>query len=512
MSVEEEKDVVVASETVPVVTLDGEAETGLIAWTREEERALVRKFDWRITPFMVITFIFNQVDRSIIANARLKGLQADLGMTDVDYATSISILFIGYISMAAPGTLCLHSIKSPKWFFLFVISIWGAISACTGAVQNSAQIIGCRFCLGFAEATLYPGAVYYLSRFYTAKEIGMRISLLNIGTNLSSGIGSLIAAGILDRMQGLHGLSAWRWLFIIEGGVTIALGLLAPILLFDYPAESKALSEREGYIAQARLIAERGVAENAGDDKTMSAAWQGFKLALADPVTYCFFLAYFFFIDALGYQIYQPSIIKSFGFSTTVTLVMVFPTACMQTLSVLVIAYFSDRLQKRWIFTVGSLAATLIGYIIFMATSVSAIGPRYFALFICSIGFSTGPIILAWVTQSTVYPPAKRAATIGLVNGFANLGQIPSSYYFQGIWAPAYRISMGIETVMLFMAAFFLTILMLVLRRRNQAMDRGEKDMIIPSEAALVVGEEAIRTNDAGEREEHVRKAWRYAL
>lgn len=35
--------------------------------------------------------------RSNLANARLKGLQEDLNLNDTQYATSLSILFAGYI-------------------------------------------------------------------------------------------------------------------------------------------------------------------------------------------------------------------------------------------------------------------------------------------------------------------------------------------------------------------------------------------------------------------------------
>lgn len=33
--------------------------------------------------------------------------------------------------------------------------------------------------------------------------------------------GGLLAAGVLGNLDGAHGITGWRWLFIIEGVITI---------------------------------------------------------------------------------------------------------------------------------------------------------------------------------------------------------------------------------------------------------------------------------------------------
>jgi hypothetical protein len=45
--------------------------------------------------------------------------------------------------------------------------------------------------------------------------------VLYSGSLLSGAFSGLIAAGITDGLNGARGLSAWRWLFIIEGALTV---------------------------------------------------------------------------------------------------------------------------------------------------------------------------------------------------------------------------------------------------------------------------------------------------
>lgn len=47
--------------------------------------------------------------------------------------------------------------------------------------------------------------------------MNLRMSIFYSGAMIAGAFGNLIAAGILDGLAGVRGLSAWRWLYIIEG-------------------------------------------------------------------------------------------------------------------------------------------------------------------------------------------------------------------------------------------------------------------------------------------------------
>ena len=61
----------------------------------------------------------------------------------------------------------------------------------------------------------------------------------------------------------------------------------------------------------------------------------------------------------------------------------------------------------------------IVGYIIAQATM--SVGGRYVSLFLLASGNVGSSMLLVWVCNSVPRPPGKRAASIGIVNGFGNL-------------------------------------------------------------------------------------------
>lgn len=70
----------------------GEAESGTI-----DEKALLRKLDWRLLPAVGVLYLLSFLDRSNVGNARIEGLTDDLGMTGNQYLTGLTLYFIGYV-------------------------------------------------------------------------------------------------------------------------------------------------------------------------------------------------------------------------------------------------------------------------------------------------------------------------------------------------------------------------------------------------------------------------------
>ena len=112
----------------------------------------------------------------------------------------------------------------------------------------------------------------------------MRTTYLYTGSLLSGAFSGLIAAGITKNMDHLHGLRAWRWLFIIEGAITIGVAIGAYFLLPNFPRTTKWRTEEETALAIWRLE------EDIGQDDWVSSEdqslWHGFKLALIDVKTW----------------------------------------------------------------------------------------------------------------------------------------------------------------------------------------------------------------------------------
>ena len=249
------------------------------------ERALTRKIDLRLLPMLVLMYIMNYLDRNNIAAARLAGLedppsQGGLSLTSTQYLTALSILFVGYLLMQIPSNLFLNKIGKPSLYLPTVMIVWGVISAATAGAQSYGGLIAIRFFLGFIEAAYFPGCLFFLSSWYTRKELGFRTALLYSGSLLSGAFSGLISAGITNGLDGSRGLRAWRWLFIIEGVITIFIAFCAYFFLPDFPRTTTWLTDAEKQLAIWRLD------EDIGEDDWVSAQqqtfWHGFKLAVED--------------------------------------------------------------------------------------------------------------------------------------------------------------------------------------------------------------------------------------
>jgi MFS family permease len=192
-------------------------------------RRAMWKLDLRIMPCMVLMYIMNYLDRQNIAAAKLADIDQDLSMTDVQYQTCISILFVGYsmswvqdthidlrltvtflVLMQVPSNLVVGKIKFPGVYICFSMALWGVLSACTAAVHNFPGLLASRFFLGFVEAVFFPGALFYMSLFYSKKQFALRTAILYSGSQLGNAFGGLFAVAIL-KLDGVHGLEGWRW-------------------------------------------------------------------------------------------------------------------------------------------------------------------------------------------------------------------------------------------------------------------------------------------------------------
>ncbi|KAF8839409.1 MFS general substrate transporter [Paxillus ammoniavirescens] len=450
------------------------------------ERNLVRKLDLRLMPTIVIIYLMNYIDRVAITAARLKGLETDLHMTDVQYDSLLAILYASYCPAQIPSNMILGYISRPSFYIGACVVGWGLTSALTGVTKNFAGIMGCRVFIGLPEAAFYPGSMYLLSRWYTRKELALRSAVFYVGLLISNAFGSWIAAGILGNMEGKLGIAAWRWLFYIEGAITMFFGLLTMWLLPDFPHNTRWLSPAERHLAQVRLAEDAGEADQDSLDTTIL---DGFKLAIRDYKVWIFMIMSCSQLLGLSYINFFPTLTATLGYNTTITLLMAAPPWVYASICCVINAWHCDRTGERFFHMASWWWAVIIGYIISLATMST--GGRYFSLFLMSSGYCGFALTLTWVSNSVPRPPAKRSAAIGLVNGFGNLGNLMGSYIWQANWGPEYHQSMIIALCSLVLSTFLGLLMRQILIRENKQMDRLELELMQGPERERI--EEAAR-------------------
>ncbi|KAJ5614811.1 hypothetical protein N7528_008465 [Penicillium herquei] len=436
------------------------------------EKALVRKIDIRLLPMIIIMYILNYLDRNNIASARLAGLESDLGLVGNQYATCVSILFVGYLLMQIPSNLLLNKFGKPAIYLPVAMICWGIISTCTAAAQNFAGLVVIRFFLGFIEAAYFPGCLYFLSAWYTRKELGFRTAALYSGSLLSGAFSGLIAAGILNGMEGAKGLRAWRWLFIIEGAVTIAVAFISMWVLPNFPRTTPWLSEEEKQLAAWRL--EEDIGEDDWVDSEQQSFLHGAKLAVTDIKTWVLTFLILGIVSSASVTNFFPTVVKTLHYSNITTLLLTAPPYCLAVICAFANAWHADRTGERYFHITLPLYISVAAFIIAAATTGTA--PRYVSMMLMVPSFYSGYVVaLGWISNTLPRPASKRAAALAMINAISNASSIYASYMYPDSDAPRFVPAMAVNCGTAFMAIVAATILRFILVRLNKKLDRGDE-------------------------------------
>ncbi|KAL4967813.1 major facilitator superfamily domain-containing protein [Aspergillus stella-maris] len=433
------------------------------------ERKLVHKLDHLVLPMISLAFFLSIIDRSNYGAARLQHLEADLHMSDAQFQTGLSVFYVGYILFQVPSNMVLNHVGRPSWHIGLSVFGWRLVTSCTAAVRNFGGLVACRIVLGFVEAPLYPGIMFYLTT-----ELTLRMSICLAAGLVAQATGSLIAAGISSALDGAHGLSAWRWLYLIEGVVSICGGFTIIVLLPDFPHTSTALApgmRQVATIAIQRLTLEASQADVDGDGTSSTT---GLKLALADKKLYIVTGINMCIIGAVGCQNFFPTLTATLGYSHIVFLLLVAPPYFFAAGYSCLHSWVSDRTGTRFWYMMYPAPIAVAGFVLFMAP-ISTFGVRYFSMFLMLFIYSMNSTITAWLATSISRPPAKRAAAYGIVATMANTCSIWTPYTYRLRDSPHFRLALGLVVGMVVLAAGLSVFLRMILVRENEKLEEEHR-------------------------------------
>lgn len=404
-------------------------------------------------------------------------------MDSTQYATAVAILFAGYVLMQIPSNIFLAQLK-PSWYLPGCMAVWGVVSACTGITHSAGGLYATRFLLGFVEAAFYPGALFLISSWYRRSELGLRSALLFSGSQLGSAFSGLIGAGITKSLNGARGLEAWRWIFIIEGSITVFIALGAIFVLPDFPSNTRWLSPTERAVAEWRLIKDAGQVDEDEESWTY-----GFKTAVKDWRLPIFALMFLFLQVASATSNFFPSVVKTLGFNNVNTLLLtVLPYMVALATSVLN-NWSADRTQNSSFHVMWPLAVAIVGFIV-GAASLNT-GARYFAMVLMIAGgHGSNAVVLAWTQKTMLRPRIKRAAAVAFVNATGNLAQVSkpevwlkvafsntvqvfSSYLYPDEGAPRYVLAMSVNSAFALGSILLALTMRLILLKENKKLEQG---------------------------------------
>ncbi|KAJ0332487.1 hypothetical protein COL922a_011465 [Colletotrichum nupharicola] len=401
---------------------------GIPDWEAKQSK-IVRTLDMTLLPQLWILYMFNYLNRTNIAQARLDDdFEASLNLGNTDYSTAVALLTVGYMLAQLPSNILITRVRPAV--YLPVCAILGSgVSAATAGVSSPGELFAVQLVLGIIEAPLFPGAVYLMSCWYTRRELALRTALLYSGLVLAQAFSGLIAAGVFSGMSGAAGIAGWKWLFILEAALSAFFALTAFFILPNYP-HSKTGGAMWSMTEEMRRIAVARIQDDRVEEPTDSTIFMNI-----------------FMTSSYGFNNFFPTMVRGFGLgSSTMALVLTAPPYIVGTIVSFCVAWSSDRKKERGYHIMTNNCLSITGFFISVATLNTP--ARYTAAFLYTTGsVSANALVYTWAVSTLSQTPEKRAAGGAIVNIMGHLGNVISPYFFPESDSPRYTMAMILQIV-----------------------------------------------------------------
>ncbi|KAN0095227.1 MFS general substrate transporter [Hyaloscypha variabilis] len=396
----------------------------------KDQRWLLFKVDSFVLTFASIGYFLKNLDLYNVNNAFLSGMEEDLSMYGNQLVTSTSIYTVGYVIGQIPSNLLLTRV-SPRWVIPSLEVGFGIATMCTAAVKSYRALYALRFLVGLFESGFYPGIHYLLGSWYTPQEIGKRAMIFWLAGSIGQLFSGFLQAAAYTNLSGIGGLAGWRWLFIIDGIITIPLAILGFAFFPNLPQGGKRTwwtTEAEHVLSIKRMQA----IGRAGKQP-----WSRAKAKRIFFSWHTYFLPMLYVTWNNGSP--QPAMgywLKSFdkkpaplpGVTFTVPQINDLPltTTGIFIVMAFVWGWLSDGPCRgaRWPFIYFGAVLTLIFTVLMRQLPLyEHIYQRKVVYWLSQIGFGAGPLILSWINEICSGDTEKRALLVAAGNDLAYVVQ-----------------------------------------------------------------------------------------
>ncbi|KAF3764205.1 MFS transporter [Cryphonectria parasitica EP155] len=395
------------------------------------EKALIWKQDKRIIPLSAAIYLLCYLDRSNIGNAKTlnasdhQDLLSETHMSDYQYTISLMIFLVAYGLFEAPSNVLLKRLRPSRWIAILMLG-WGSCSMGLAGAHNYATVTVVRFLLGVFEAGLFPGLVYYLTFWYKSSERSIRVAFILASATLAGAFGGAIAFGV-GHIHEAHGLSAWRWLFIIEGAPSCLSALFVLYFLPDYPETVSWLSDDERALALSRLSLEGSKGLHDSD------WWRDARATLADGRLWAHYAIYFGISAPFSsLSLFTPSITAGLGYENLEAQLMTVPPYAVAYVVQILVSWSADHFDARALHSAASATVGACGFLASAVLPADAYSHRYGCLIVAATGaFACIPPLLGWLS-SNIFSTASIGLAIALNIGLGGApGQILGTWIYK---------------------------------------------------------------------------------
>ncbi|KAL9007974.1 MAG: hypothetical protein Q9173_006854 [Seirophora scorigena] len=436
-----------------------------------DPKKVLLKMDLHLIPMLALLYLLSFLDRGNIGNARktlfespspakvqltkpfpagIEGLLDTLQMTGPQYNWTLTVFFFTYCAFEVPSNLLLKRLRPSIWLPSIMVA-WGTVMTLMGIVQNFEGLLIARLFLGVTEAGLYPGVAYYITMWYCRTEAQFRQAMFFSAASVAGAFSGLLAFAIA-KMDGIGGLEGWRWIFILEGILTVVVAIIAFFTIYDFPETAKFLTEPERAWVVHRLRYQGSKDSGQMVAESEHFKWRYVREAFTDWQIYLGLWMYWGIVCPLyGTSLFLPSIIRELGYTSSTAQLLTVPIYITAAILAVAVAWFSDRSGQRSPYIFSCMCAIGVGFIICISASAhgGVPGVVYAGIFIAVCGiYPAFPGNVTWISNNMA-GSYKRSAGMAIHIGVGNLAGAMASNFYRTSDSPKYILGHSLELAFL---------------------------------------------------------------
>ncbi|KAI1797076.1 MFS general substrate transporter [Ganoderma leucocontextum] len=450
----------------------------------EDERRFLFKLDACLLTYAALSFDCTYLDQQNITNAYVSGMQEDHG-NQLNYITTAWTC--GYVIGQIPSNMLITRIRPSIWIPAMEV-IWSMLTMVLASAKNFETLIIVRFLVGLAESTFYPAIQYVIGSWYKPDELGKRACIFHTASALGPMFSGFLQTGAYNGLNGVHGLAGWKWLFIIDGMITVPIALLGFAIMPDLPSNTKPsiFYTQEQIDIGKRRMAEIGRKPPAAFTRKkilgFFTTWHIYTLVPRRSLLKfnngggsSNSMIFWHSFNTPGHTVYTIGQINTYPLGIQ----------AVQVVTTLIYAWWSDIVRARWppMLLAGTWA--IVTNIVLAATPVyEHITRRWVFYYFTLVQAGLSGLILAWANELTGHDNEKRAFVVASCNMFAYVVQawLPILIFPQVEQPRVFKGNVATACINFCMMCFAMATL--YLSKRDERKERKLRASPVPSEVS----------------------------
>lgn len=293
----------------------------------------------------------------------------------------------------------------------------------TAGCTNYQGIYAQRFFLGFIESGISPMFMLVVGGWYRKQEQALRMAAWYSCTGFASAVSPLINYGLGHITTG--SLSPWQYMYLFAGALTLVWGIAIYFILPPDPIRAKGFTDRERYIAVARMR------ENNTGVRNTHFKWAQVIETATDIRFWMMFCFAFLAMIANGpFSSFVPIIINNFGFNQLNSLLLSVPAGLTSGLTELGFGYMALKIpNSRTYIMFGCQCLTILAAVLLWKLPHSMLGGQLYACYTLGLFGAAYAVGMGLQVANTAGYTKRSVTSSGLFMGYCFGIEPPHSGY-----------------------------------------------------------------------------------